>query len=293
MRFEEYTGNEVDNPNAKLAILNPFRYRSYYYDSETNLYYLNSRYYDPELGRFINADDISVLDVTKSELNGLNLYCYCLNNPVNDFDENGCWSWKSFWKIIGCIVLVAVVTAVSVATAGAFAAVLGASTAVISAVATGAAIGGLVAGTFEIINQATTFGIENMNVGSVAIETIAGAAFGALTGAGSVTTSSSVRIATRTGKVAVSGISTLLHGINEGKSAQVVAKDIITSIIIASSIQGLFGITDYTNKVTTPEGMLKLRGLERLIYGLAEMSTTAGVRGASSIWNFIRNQIKG
>ncbi len=89
MRFEEYTGNEVDNPNAKLATLNPFRYRSYYYDTETNLYYLNSRYYDPELGRFINADDISVLDISRSELNGLNLYCYCLNNPVKFLDVLG------------------------------------------------------------------------------------------------------------------------------------------------------------------------------------------------------------
>ena len=44
-----------------LARLNPFRYRSYIYDEETNLYYLNSRYYDPETSRFINADDINCL----------------------------------------------------------------------------------------------------------------------------------------------------------------------------------------------------------------------------------------
>ena len=72
-----------------VALKNPFRYRGYYYDFETGLYYLNSRYYDPELGRFINIDDISVLDVTNIALNGINLYAYCLNNPVNEVDESG------------------------------------------------------------------------------------------------------------------------------------------------------------------------------------------------------------
>ena len=72
-----------------IAIKNPFRYRGYYYDVETNLYYLNSRYYDPELGRFITIDDISVLDITNIAINGLNLYAYCLNNPVNEVDEDG------------------------------------------------------------------------------------------------------------------------------------------------------------------------------------------------------------
>ncbi len=85
----DYKYNDISNLNRFIAYKNPFRYRSYYYDFETNLYYLNSRYYDPEIGRFINADDITTLDVTKITLNGLNLYAYCLNNPVNDFDVNG------------------------------------------------------------------------------------------------------------------------------------------------------------------------------------------------------------
>ena len=60
--------------------MNPIRYRSYYYDAETKLYYLKSRYYDPELGRFMTIDDISYLD--PDTINGLNLYAYCGNNPV-------------------------------------------------------------------------------------------------------------------------------------------------------------------------------------------------------------------
>ena len=71
-----------------IGTLNPFRYRGYYYDSELNLYYLNARYYDPEIGRFISQDDISYLD--PETLNGLNLFAYCLNNPVMGYDPEGC-----------------------------------------------------------------------------------------------------------------------------------------------------------------------------------------------------------
>ena len=68
-----------------IGTLNPFRYRGYYYDSETNLYYLKSRYYDPATGRFLNQD--MLLD-RKSVL-GYNLYAYCLNNPVMYGDDKG------------------------------------------------------------------------------------------------------------------------------------------------------------------------------------------------------------
>lgn len=98
--------NSSDPVNKQIATLNPFRYRGYYFDCETGLYYLNSRYYDPEIGRFINADDISVLDLTNVAINGLNLYAYCLNNPVNEIDENGYFVW---W-IVAAIVAVTVIS---------------------------------------------------------------------------------------------------------------------------------------------------------------------------------------
>lgn len=70
-----------------IAYLNPFRYRSYYYDVETRLYYLQTRYYDPEVGRFISQDDV---DYAEPEvINGLNLYAYCGNNPVMGYDPVG------------------------------------------------------------------------------------------------------------------------------------------------------------------------------------------------------------
>ena len=64
--------NGVENETANfIGNLNPFRYRGYYYDAETGLYFLKTRYYDPELGRFITIDDISYLDA--ETINGLNL----------------------------------------------------------------------------------------------------------------------------------------------------------------------------------------------------------------------------
>ena len=68
---------------------NPFRYRGYYYDSETELYYLNSRYYDPEMGRWINADD--AIAGVGGDIRGYNLFAYCMNGPVNMSDHTGHW----------------------------------------------------------------------------------------------------------------------------------------------------------------------------------------------------------
>lgn len=68
---------------------NPFVYKGYFLDSETNFYYLNSRYYDPKMHRFISVDDTSYLDPTY--LDGVNLYCYCMNNPISYSDPNGHW----------------------------------------------------------------------------------------------------------------------------------------------------------------------------------------------------------
>ena len=65
---------------------NPFRYRGYYYDRETGFYYLNSRYYDPQVGRFINAD--GVMGANGGFLS-YNLFSYCSNNPVIFSDHSG------------------------------------------------------------------------------------------------------------------------------------------------------------------------------------------------------------
>ncbi|MFA7126403.1 MAG: RHS repeat-associated core domain-containing protein, partial [Bacilli bacterium] len=73
----------VDTSNCDLSTVNPFRYRSYYYDKETGWYYLNSRYYDPLVKRFITMDSV--------EYSGSNMFKYCNNNPIMYVDFDGCF----------------------------------------------------------------------------------------------------------------------------------------------------------------------------------------------------------
>ena len=85
---EVYDGSGTKiTQGTHVGRVNPYRYRGYYYDEELKLYYLKTRYYDPEVGRFINADDITYID--PETINGLNLYAYCGNNPVMRVDGNG------------------------------------------------------------------------------------------------------------------------------------------------------------------------------------------------------------
>lgn len=82
-------GSNVNVPASTtfhVANLNPYRYRGYIYDTETGLYYLQSRYYDPITGRFLNADDTQFI---KSQVLSSDLYTYCLNNPIIHLDGNG------------------------------------------------------------------------------------------------------------------------------------------------------------------------------------------------------------
>lgn len=78
--IKDGNGVDISSNAAHIANINPLRYRGYYYDFEIGLYYLNSRYYDPETGRFISADD---------NLSDLNLYRYCGNNSINFYDPDG------------------------------------------------------------------------------------------------------------------------------------------------------------------------------------------------------------
>ena len=82
-------GNPVTKTDNEIGQLNPLRYRGYYYDTETGLYYLMSRYYDPEMGRFINADKPSLSSMILVDITGKNLFSYCLNSPVNATDSDG------------------------------------------------------------------------------------------------------------------------------------------------------------------------------------------------------------
>lgn len=131
--------------DSDIANINPIRYRGYYLDSETGYYYLQSRYYDPDICRFINADLPEVSTITKSEYSGLNSFSYCNNNPLNITDKNGQLS-------------IAVKLTI------------------------GAALGALIGGISEIIIQRLFEHRSNNNLDwrAVAIEAVSGAVNGAL-----------------------------------------------------------------------------------------------------------------
>ena len=87
LSIKDGSNNIIETTNAThLANLNPFRYRGYVYDNETGLYYLQSRYYDPITGRFLNAD---VYCNTGNSVLSTNMFTYCNNNPVNQVDPEG------------------------------------------------------------------------------------------------------------------------------------------------------------------------------------------------------------
>ena len=92
--YDAYGNTYVLNPDGTynsnssfIGNINPFRYRSYYYDIESGFYYCNHRYYVPDMRRWLTMDDLSYLDPSK--INGINLYAYCCNNPVMNVDPEG------------------------------------------------------------------------------------------------------------------------------------------------------------------------------------------------------------
>ena len=90
-----------------LADINPLRYRGYYYDTETGLYYLQSRYYDPEVSRFINPDSFATTDV--DGVLSANMFAYCENNPVTRSDSTGC----AFGTLLGVALIAGLVALLS------------------------------------------------------------------------------------------------------------------------------------------------------------------------------------
>ena len=181
---------------STIGRMNPFRYRGYYYDTETGWYYLNSRYYDPNVGRFLSPDNANLLLASPRALTDKNLYAYCDNNPVMRTDDNG-----DFWHIAvggllgGLIGGIAQVASNIIEGENAFD---GVGAAFISGAASGALastgvgiVGSIVgnAGISMIGNAATQVvenkGFDDFDVGDMLIDGAIGGISGAIGGGGS------------------------------------------------------------------------------------------------------------
>ena len=190
-----FTTTYYNSGSSTAAKHNPFRYRGYYYDTDLGLYYLNSRYYDSNTGRFINADEYTVIGATPMALTDKNLYAYCDNNPVTRADGDG-----EFWHIvvgaaagalIGGIVKVVsnVIEGKSLTDELATAMLAGAASGALAS--TGVGIVGMVVGNAAIsmVENATNQvvennGFNNFDVGDMLIDCVIGGVSGALGGAG-------------------------------------------------------------------------------------------------------------
>ena len=184
-----YTYDTWGNPLATTGSLaddigtyNPLRYRGYVYDQETGFYYLQSRYYNPEIGRFINADDVSNLGAEDSIV-GLNIFAYCSNNPANRFDGSGNASLPNWAKIAIGVGIIAAAAAVTIATGGAAA---GTVVAAVHCVAHGALVGAVTQGAIGAVSGAASGAITHrLTTGSwegAANAAVDGAATGFMTG---------------------------------------------------------------------------------------------------------------
>lgn len=180
---------KILSSSGDLAELNPLRYRGYVYDQETGFYYVESRYYDPAIGRFINADSTPS---TGQDVSGTNMYAYCGNNPVSRVDDGG-----EFWNIaagavIGGALSVTIQIVANLATGEKWssgvlmAAVTGAASGALSATGAGKVIqvigNGAISLASETINQVKS-GTLATREGLMAIATTTGAgAIGGLIG---------------------------------------------------------------------------------------------------------------
>ena len=211
-----------------IGNLNPYRYRSYYYDSDIGLYYLQSRYYDPQIGRFISQDSVEYLD--PETINGLNLYSYCGNNPVMFTDPLGTTKWWE-WLIAGVVVAGLIVG--SIFTGG-----------LLGAAFLGAAIGGGISlGTQAISGE--------LNWGQFALDIGVGALTGAIGGSGIS------RLGSTFVGIGIGGFSNVGSQLISGKSFREINWWSVGISAIIGGIAGAIGGAGAKNKAKMDKFILK------------------------------------
>ena len=271
-KVQDANGNENKNADF-IGNINPIRYRSYYYDVETGLYYLQTRYYDPEFGRFISPDSTKYLDPTT--INGLNLYSYCLNNPVMYIDDSGNMPKWAQWIVGGLAIAgLVVATVLTLGVAGAGAAAVGAAM----------LTGGMISAGINVIDQLHDGGTFDWT--ELAISTLSGAAYGlvvGLTGGAAGTWSWSAF----SGKLAVAGGTSLLNSWNDEKNLKDTIISFGTSLLLSSIYQGIgYGFGKLMSLLPKdPTKIMTLGDIASCLWGIPAVKTgvirfVGGIAGA-------------
>ena len=176
-------GNAISQTAYHVAAYNPFRYRGYRYDGDTRLYYLQNRYYDPAIGRFINADspNFALTNPYSDGITDKNYFAYCDNNPINRNDDGG-----EFWNIVVGAVIGGIGGAISAAASGgniALGAAQGAASGAVSALLPNKVVVKTVVSAGMALIGSVSQQLSNsgkINVASTIADTFWGAASGAL-----------------------------------------------------------------------------------------------------------------
>ena len=242
-RVVTYTYDAWGNPLATTGSLattlgaqNPLRYRGYVYDTETGLYYLQSRYYNPGWGRFIGADSFSTIAISlDSALWDKNLFSYCDNNPISRADDGG-----QFWHFIAGAVVGGFFGAISGKAGGGsvsdilISTVAGAANGLLAAsgagMITSMALSGAISGASSILSQAFA---GDISLPEVIVDTVVGVVSGSITGAGASSVSSGASGAKQminAGKQSIKRITSALK--TNGVSAAVTEGKKLVDIII-------------------------------------------------------------
>nr|MCR5514522.1 RHS repeat-associated core domain-containing protein [Bacilli bacterium] len=270
--YDQY-GVENTSPSF-IGNVNPFRYRGYYFDSDTGLYYLRARYYDPEIGQFISPDDVGYMDF--ESIGGLNLYAYCNYNPVMYSDPSGRMPEWLQWVVGGALIIGAV--AITIATAGvggAIATALGGGflASVFGGAVAGAAVGALSGAMIGAGTELITNGFEGFNWSAVGYGALSGLITGAIAGGvfGGISYVFKSTTIARVASQLDAAEYDLTHSLGTLKSIPTLSKAPFASTNIAKAVTN--AIANYNSAYS---GLIMAKSMYYFYYGITEAAYFLG-----------------
>ena len=274
-----------DNTNYELSKINPFRYKGYYYDEESKMYYCKTRYYVPEWCRWLNTDSPLFLDF--NNIQSTNLFAYCGNDPVNYSDGSG-HSPDSIWKtLLGVAVGIGLFAVTAVA-------VIGSGGTLLVPVLVGAGVGAglnLVGQGVSNLSQGKGF-FEDINWGNVALGGLSGAAFA--TGVGGLWGAVAIGATSNAGMSALEGNSwtnIIFSALVGGASAFVgfkLGKFVSNKLL---NINTNLSLSDYANMARVDGAGFLSRSVVALMSKLYTMGPTIATGVGRGITKFVGNYI--